>query len=309
MNDKRLWRITKTVLKTAVTVLALYWVFQKVEVGELKAALVNSNPLFLVLAFFAYCGSIVIAASRLNGFFRGLGLHLSARFNLRLYLLGLFYNLFLPGGVGGDGYKIYFLRKKFGVKGKKLLSAVFFDRLSGFWALCLIVSALIIFIPKFMIPREIPVLVVILGTLAYYFVIRRYFPAYSKQFVMAHIKAIGVQSMQVVCAIFLLYALGFEGKFSPYLFMFLLSSLVAVIPITPGGIGIRELANVYGAAYFDLAINAELAVLLNMLFYITTALLASSGAYYILRTSRLGEEKLPTIKDAEDAMEKDRQKV
>src|SRR5690606_38156200 len=123
----------------------------------ISQTIASSNPVFLFLAFVAYGCSVVIASSRLNGFFKGVGLVLSERYNFKLYLLGLFYNLFLPGGVGGDGYKIYFLRRKFDVKGRRLLSAVFFDRLSGLWALCLITAALVIFIPRLQIPNQVPI--------------------------------------------------------------------------------------------------------------------------------------------------------
>ncbi|SEL61960.1 lysylphosphatidylglycerol synthase transmembrane domain-containing protein [Parapedobacter koreensis] len=297
MAQKKIWRAAKTVLKIVVTTGALYWVFNKVEPKDLKEALLASNPLFLALAFIAYTCSIVIASSRLNGFFSNMGLELSERYNFKLYLLGLFYNLFLPGGVGGDGYKIFFLRRKFKVKGRHLLSAVFFDRLSGLWALCLITSALVIFIPRLEIPNEIPIVAVALGTIAYYAVLRRYFTVYSRHFIKTHIKALGTQSMQVVCAIFLLYALGFEGKFSPYLFMFLLSSLVAVVPFTVGGLGAREMVNVYGAQYFEL--NEHLALLISLLFYLTSAALAALGAYFIFRPQKLGEERLPTTEEAE----------
>ncbi|MEC3879417.1 lysylphosphatidylglycerol synthase transmembrane domain-containing protein [Parapedobacter sp. 10938] len=313
MTKKQIWRISKTVLKVCITAVALYWVFSKVEADYREQAIENSkagsdkyplsfwqfigqtisgsNPIFLALAFVAYGCSIVIASSRLNGFFKGVGLALSERYNFRLYLLGLFYNLFLPGGVGGDGYKIYFLRRKFEVKGRKLLSAVFFDRLSGLWALCLITAALVIFIPHLQIPSQVPIVVVIIGSIVYYSIIHRYFSDYSKRFFRTHLKALGVQSMQVICAIFLLYALGFEGKFAPYLLMFLVSSLVAVVPFTVGGLGAREMVFVFGAAYFNL--DKNLALLISLLFYLTSALLAATGAYFIFRPQGLGEDKLP----------------
>ena len=319
MDQKKIWRVIKTIVKICITVVALYWVFSKVEsdyreqalerINEgsddfplsfwqfIKQAIVDSNPVFLVLAFTAYCVSILIASSRLNGFFKGVGLELSERYNFKLYLLGLFYNLFLPGGVGGDGYKIYFLRRKFKIKGRRLLSAVFFDRLSGLWALCLITSALVIFIPRLQIPNKVPIIIVLTGSFAYYIILRRYFTSYSQHFAMTHLKALGVQSMQVVCAIFLLYALGFEGKFSPYLFMFLLSSLVAVVPFTVGGLGARELVFVFGANYFQL--DAHLAVLISLLFYLTSASLAAFGSYFIFRPQGLGEDKLPTTEEVE----------
>ena len=148
MNKKLIWKIVKNILKVVVTVAALYWVFSKVSIQDLKDALLKSNPLFLLFAFLAYATSILISSSRLLSFLTAIGLHVSERYNFKLYQLGLFYNLFLPGGVGGDGYKIYFLRKKYSIKGRKLLGALFFDRLSGLWALCLIIAALIIFMPQ-----------------------------------------------------------------------------------------------------------------------------------------------------------------
>lgn len=319
MTQKQIWRITKTILKVCITAIALYWVFSKVEADYreqamesiepgsdeyppsfwqfIKQTIVDSNPLFLFLAFIAYGCSIVIASSRLNGFFKGVGLMLSERYNFKLYLLGLFYNLFLPGGVGGDGYKIYFLRRKFNVKGRRLLSAVFFDRLSGLWALCLITAALVIFIPRLQIPNEVPIIIVIGGSIAYYTIIRRYFSNYSKRFFRTHLKALGTQSMQVICAILLLYALDFEGKFAPYLLMFLLSSLVAVVPFTVGGLGAREMVFVFGAKYFQL--DTHLAILISLLFYLTSALLAASGSYFIFRPQGLGEDKLPAATEAD----------
>lgn len=300
-NSNKWWRIVKNVLKVGVTGFALYWVFSKVDFRDVKEAFLNSNPLFLLLALLAYAVSVIIGSSRLNEYFRSVGLSLSEKYNFKLYLLGLFYNLFLPGGVGGDGYKIYFLRKKFDVRGRKLLAAVFFDRLSGFWALSLIISLLVIFMPQLNIPRELPIIVVALGTVSYYFVMRRYFRDFSRRFFIAHFKALGVQSMQVVCAILLLYAMGFDGKFSPYLFMFLLSSLVAVVPFTVGGLGAREMVYVYGAQLFGL--DAHLAVIISLLFYVTSALLASTGAYFIFRPQGLGEERLPTASEVEEDLE------
>lgn len=322
MGKKKIWRIVQTVLKVGITAVALYWVFGKVAADYREQALrenspefptsfwkfltqtlFTSDPFFLLLAFLAYACSIGIASSRLNGFFRGVGLALSERYNFKLYLLGLFYNLFLPGGVGGDGYKIYFLRRKFKVKGRKLLSAVFFDRLSGLWALCLITSALVIFIPRLQIPNEIPLVCVVLGSAVYYIVMRRYFADYSRRFLLSHFKALCAQSMQVVCAICLLYALGFEGKFSPYLFMFLLSSLVAVVPFTVGGLGAREMVFVFGAEYFLL--DKHLALLISLLFYLISASLAAFGSYFIFHPRGLGEDRLPSTKEVEMELEED----
>lgn len=303
MNKKLIWKIVKNILKVVVTVAALYWVFSKVSIQDLKDALLKSNPLFLLFAFLAYAVSIVISSSRLLSFLTAIGLHVSERYNFKLYQLGLFYNLFLPGGVGGDGYKIYFLRKKYSIKGRKLLGALFFDRLSGLWALCLIIAALIIFMPQLGIPNYLTILGFILGTTLYYFLVGKFFNDFKANFIKTHLKAIGVQSTQVIAAIMILYALGFEGKFSPYLFLFLASSLVAIIPFSVGGLGMRELVYMWGANFFHL--DSHLAVLISLLFYIISAFMAFTGSYYIFHPAALGTEKLPSVKEIEESQTED----
>ncbi|WP_026896724.1 lysylphosphatidylglycerol synthase transmembrane domain-containing protein [Daejeonella oryzae] len=290
MDKQKLWSITKLFIKIAVSGLSLYLVFKKVELPDLKEAFYDANPAFLLIAFICFVVSQIISSSRLNNFFKGIGLHISEFYNFKIYLLGMFYNLFLPGGIGGDGYKIFLLRKKMEVKGRKLFQAIFFDRLSGLWALGLIVSSLVIFIPKLGIPNWIPILVVAIGSVIYYLVMRKFFRDYSHHFVITHIKALLVQSMQVIAVIFLLYTLNFDGKFSPYLFMFLVSSLVAIFPFTVGGLGAREVVFVYGAELFG--IDPHIAVLISLMFYCISALLSFSGIYFVFHPQALGEKKI-----------------
>lgn len=294
MKDK-LWKIVKLVLKLSFTGVSLYLVFSKVSFNDLKEGFIDSDPVFFFVSFCIFACSQFLASTRLNNFFQGIGLRLTNVYNFKLYLLGMFYNLFLPGGIGGDGYKIYFLRKKSGIKGRKLLTAVFFDRLSGVWALVLIIAFLIMFIPKIEIPSGLSIAVFTAGTALYFWVLRRFFKEYSTFFFKTHFKAMLVQSLQLVAVIFVLYALQFNGKFSPYLLMFLASSLVAIFPFTVGGLGAREVVFLYGAEYFML--DAHLAVLISLLFYVISALLSLGGTYFIFNPRSLNELELPKVTD------------
>lgn len=299
MDKKKGLKILKNILKIVVTVGALYWVFSKVSLKDLKEAVINSNPIYLFLALLAYSISIFISSSRLLTFLRAIGLDVSEKYNLKLYQLGLFYNLILPGGVGGDGYKIFFLRKRFSIKGRKLFTALFLDRLSGLWALCLIIAALITYMPQLGIPNYLTIILFILGSILYYFIVIKFFKEYKATFLKAHLKAIGVQSMQVIAAILILYALGFNGKFSPYLFLFLASSLVSIIPFSVGGLGMRELVIMWGAGIFH--VDSHNAVLITLLFYIISAMVALSGIYFIFNPKAIGEDKLPSVEEVEQS--------
>lgn len=303
MTKQKLWGLTKLFLKISITLLSLYLVFSKVSFNDLKEAMTQSDPIFFILAFVIFFLSQIITSTRLNGIFRGIGLNITEKYNFKLYLLGMFYNLFLPGGIGGDGYKIFFLRKKFGIKGRRLLSAIFFDRLSGLWALCLIIAALVIFIPQLGIPSWIPLTVVPLGTLVYFLILKKFFTDYSVSLFSTHFKALCVQSLQLISAICLLYALHFDGKFSPYLFMFLASSLVAIFPFSVGGLGAREVVFLYGAEIFNL--DPHLAVLISLLYYFIAALMSVLGSYFIFHPQALGEKELP--KESEDDLKEDSQ--
>ena len=60
-----------------------------------------------------------------------------------LFLIGMFYNQFLPGGTGGDIVKTYLLWKETPDKKPGALLAVLFDRMIGLMALIVITGTLI----------------------------------------------------------------------------------------------------------------------------------------------------------------------
>lgn len=301
MADKeKLWSALKIFLKVGVTAILIYFVSQKIDAKTLKDLFLKSNPIFILLALILYFISAIIASWRSLDFLKSIGLNLKFGFNLRLYLLGMFYNVSLPGGVGGDGYKVYLLRKKFQLPTKRIILAMFFDRLSGLWAIGLIAVALIIFIPKIDVPATWPVVALLVGTAIYYVVMRKFFKDYSEVFFSAHLKAIALQSLQAMVVILMLLSQNFDGKFSPYLFSFLLSTLAANVPVSLGGIGAREYAMTHASTYFGM--DQNLAVFLTVTFFIISTVAALSGVWFVYRSKEF--EARPKSKDAK-VFEKD----
>jgi len=232
----------------------------------------------------------VVSSSRLQSFFRSIDLKLDNRFNFRLYMLGLFYNFLLPGGLGGDGYKIYLLNRTYKMPAKKVFWAIMFDRLSGLWAIGLITVGLIFLIPQIDIHIAIPLGIFIAASAIYYFVAYYFFREYTKYFFAGHAKAVVVQGLQVLAIIFILFSQNFQGKYSPYLLSFLISALATIVPITVGGAGIRETVFTQLTKVFPM--DKSLAVFLPGSFYLISLIVALFGIYYVLRPSRL-EEGLP----------------
>jgi uncharacterized membrane protein YbhN (UPF0104 family) len=282
-----LWSVTKVVLKFAVTSVLLYFVFRKVDFQQVKYRLIHANYWWMLVALVSYFVSIMISSWRLSSFFKSIHLKLDARFNFRLYLLGLFYNFLLPGGIGGDGYKIYLLNKTYKLPAKKVFWALMFDRLSGLWAIGLIIVALIFLIPQIDIHIGIPLSIFAVGSVIYYFVAYKFFREYTRFFFAAHAKAVVVQGLQVSAIVFILLGQDFTGKFSPYLLSFLLSALATVIPISIGGAGVRETVFTWLTKFFPM--EKSLTVFLPGTFYLISIIVALLGLYYVLRPSRLEE--------------------
>jgi uncharacterized membrane protein YbhN (UPF0104 family) len=165
------------------------------------------------------------------------------------------------------------------------------------WAIGLIVVSLKIFIPQIEIHIAIPLAIFVVGSAVYYTVVKIFFKEFTKHFFKGHLKAIIVQSCQVICIICVLMGQDFHGKFAPYLLSFLLSALAAVVPITVGGAGAREYIFKVLAGVFNMDVG--LAVFISVSFYLISLLVALLGLYYVIRPGRL-QEGLPSQQDIAD---------
>ena len=106
-------------------------------------ALKNAQYQWVVIGILAYVLVEIAAAFRWHVLLKVQGIHLSLPRLSGLFLIGMFYNQFLPGGTGGDIIKSYFLLKETPDKKAGALLAVIFDRFIGLVALIAITGALI----------------------------------------------------------------------------------------------------------------------------------------------------------------------
>ena len=267
---------------------ALWLVARHLDLPALARTLRQARPGWLLAAAGLFTLSKLIASVRLNTFFRAVDIQLTERYNLRLYWLGMFYNLFLPGGVGGDGYKVYLLGREFPGRRGLIFRALLLDRLSGMVALLVLLLALLAAVPAAglrpagagALPawwRAVPLALLPLGLALSYGLGRALLGEFRSAFGRTAWEALGVQGAQVLCAWALLAALGAAGgPVLPYLLVFLASSIAAVLPFTVGGLGARELTFLYGAKLF--ALSAPVAVSVSVLFYVITAAVSLVGA-------------------------------
>ncbi|NVJ84950.1 MAG: flippase-like domain-containing protein [Algoriphagus sp.] len=273
----------KTLLKLFLTGLALYLVFRKIDTNQLLGLVKIMHWIWLLPAILFFVLSKVATAVRLNQYFKNIGLFLSEKLNFRLYLVGMFYNLFLPGGIGGDGYKVYLLNREFKTPVKKLLQAALLDRLGGLVAIVFLLFGLFLIVEvelEFLessIWNSLLIGGLILTIPAFWLVQRLFFKDFLPSFWSANAWSFLGQIAQLICAWFILMALGIDEKIMAYQLVFLLSSIVAVLPLTIGGVGARELVFVY--AYQYAGIEEAAAVAFSLIFFLITAGVSLMGAF------------------------------
>lgn len=277
MNKKAV----KLLIKLLLTALALYLVFRKIDTATTLAIVKGADTFYLFLALLLFILSKVFSAFRLNYFFQDLGLRLSTGENLKLYGIGMFYNLFLPGGIGGDGYKVFLLNKSYKIPVKQLLQAVLLDRLNGLVVLVFLMLLLVFWVDIAVVfPLPIDGLAtagVILLALGFYGMMRLFFSVFMTSTGITLMYSFLVQMTQLVCAYFILIALGIHTQIMEYQFVFLLSSVVAVLPLTIGGVGARELVFILSHEYMGIDKNA--AVAFSLLFFLITAFTSLVGIF------------------------------
>lgn len=285
--SRRFTSILKPGLKITVSAGALVFVFTRIDFRDILETMAASNIYLLIFAVLVFVFSKLIAAYRLNIIFRAINVELTALQNLKLYLLGMFYNLFLPGGVGGDGYKIYILSRRTDVKTTRIFWAVLLDRLNGVMAIVCLAVLLSYFITletemkfRWYIWAVVPVSITAFGYIVYRF-FNDLYPALFRTILLSFL----VQISQLFSVYLIFMAIGGDSEVFEYLLVFLVSSLVAMIPVSIGGAGLRELTFLYGARMMFL--NVNMSVTLSLMFYFMTLFVSLWGIYYGIRTNEV----------------------
>lgn len=284
MNKDRL----KLFIKLLLTGLALYLVFSKIDTTTTLAIMASANWFYLFVALLLFVLSKIFSSFRLNYYFLDLGLKIPTLENLKLYGIGMFYNLFLPGGIGGDGYKVYLLNKSYQTPVKQLLQAVLLDRLNGMAVLVFLMFLLMVWIK---VDAILPIDTAMLGLwgmvllpLGFYGMMRLLFRGFMGSLVITVFYSFLVQLLQLISAFFILKALGVTEQVLEYQFVFLLSSIAAVLPLTIGGVGARELVFIFSHDY--MGIDENLAVAFSLLFFVITAFTSLTGVFMKFRQEK-----------------------
>jgi hypothetical protein len=263
-------------LKVILSLTAIIYVFKKISLADIADVLKSANLLFLGLAFLLFIISKIMAAIRTLLILKCYGIPISGWDNLKLYWTGMFYNLFLPGGIGGDVYKTVVINNMHTNGIKVSVGSVLMDRIGGVTALVVLALLFIPFTNLYDQYGWVTYAGVPLAIIGFIGIILIFMPRLKG----IAGKLLGwsflVQIFQVLAVLLILGAFNIKNDQPAYLFIFLVSSVAAMLPISVGGIGIRELVFLSISNY--LSLDQKVAVAISLTFYLITVLGSSLGA-------------------------------
>ncbi len=122
----------KTFLKIAIAGLLIYWMIHKGALDFGTFAKLATVPLTLGCGLAVFAG-VIINNWRWLILLRGQGFKTSIAETLPLSFIGMFFNFFMPGGVGGDVVKGYYLLQDHPQQRVAGAVSIFMDRVVGFF--------------------------------------------------------------------------------------------------------------------------------------------------------------------------------
>jgi uncharacterized membrane protein YbhN (UPF0104 family) len=134
-----------TLLKVSVTVLGMWLVLSNLDLAAVLAVIGQVQLGWLALGAALMLLSLIVRAYRWHLILHGVGSRMRFGRLVELYLIGSFFNAFLPSGLGGDVVRAAEAAQD--VEPEIAVSTVFIDRLSGLMALFAMALAVLPFRP------------------------------------------------------------------------------------------------------------------------------------------------------------------
>jgi uncharacterized membrane protein YbhN (UPF0104 family) len=286
--------LPKTVLKFLLAAGFLGLVLHNMDLSELRAHLAGASFALLLISFVFLNVAQVFSALRMQFYFESVGVKLNLAFSLMLYYVGMFYNLIFPGGIGGDAYKVYLIKKRMELSVKEGIRLLLANRANGLAILViLMLSSLYLIGISHVIPFSavIITLLIIISTISY-FILAKWLLKEPFLVAFGALKySIWVQAFTVISMMLVAVALGGEEHLPEYVFLFLLAAVMGVLPLSIGGLGIREATFLYGAIYFNdwlgIPLDKEFGVAISLTFFAISALASLIGMIWIDKVTRM----------------------
>ena len=268
-------KIINTTLRLAISLgLIIFLIFSQFkDFGAISSTLRDINILLITLSFLTHAYGIWITAFRWQTLLKTQNINVSIPFLSSSVLVGMFFNNFLPTSIGGDVYRAYDVTKKTGFPMSSSVSVLVIERLSGIIASGLFAVAAL-FLGFTTIGGQsiiIPIIIFVVISVLLFFIILNpnvlglgklakkikflsklfeklknvyeTFLSFKKyKWVLARVM---FYSLTLQFAVIMNYwlaarALGIELGLTAFIFIVPVVTIISMLPISLGGIGVRE---------------------------------------------------------------------
>lgn len=130
-------RLLLVAAKLLVSVGLLFFLYSRTPIDAISSILGNIDFRYLVPVALLLLINTILSAQKWRLLLQADDVHISLSTLTVTYLIGSFYNMFLPSNIGGDSYRIYDVAQK-SSQGMRSAASVFADRFSGFLALVIL---------------------------------------------------------------------------------------------------------------------------------------------------------------------------
>jgi hypothetical protein len=296
-----------TYARLVVGVALIAWLMWKIDWRKLAEALPRVNVPLVVACVLFYIILQVLSAFKWQLLLRAQGVRLQLRRLARFYFIGMFFNLFLPTIIGGDAMRAYLAAKEKGHLGVVMLS-IFAERLTGFVAMLLIGFIGAALTPALVGQNELRLLIfaaIACGGVAVAVVVlsvalrARWLPAPvhkkltqlyeclrtygSRSRTLTGVMAISFlfQSGMVALNTLLIRACGYHAPLSTMAFFVPVLTVASMLPLSPNGLGIREITSVL--LFQQTQVPEQVGLLHSLLYRLVVALASIPGWVFYLQ--------------------------
>ena len=300
---KRLWQLFKVVLGLGLIAYLLF----SIDLPEMWSEMKNGALIWLLPAVLSIALLLLfLAPLKLYPLLQRAG---EFRFSdvYRASVIGLFFNNVLPSSVGGDAVKVLVLKRRSNVSWAALVTASLADRLIGLGILLLAALVYLLFKPMASNMRLFEdasrgmsvelIWILLLALLGFFIVFRKKIKAFLRQMLeaasqydlrslsMAVFFALLFQGLRVVSLYFYLRFYDYRIALPDLLFVISVVSVVSMIPISVGALGVRENVLTWSLALYGvpLSVSVGMALISRVIF----VLLSLIGAIYYFQEGQL----------------------
>lgn len=303
-------------IKIAVSVGLIVFLFYKLSPSNLLAHLERVKPWQILASAAVFFASVVMGAYQWHLLLKAGGIALPFRKTFKVYFVGLFFNNFLPAGVGGDVVKIYDV-SRVGNDPYQVFAVTMLDRvigIAGLSVLALVASFILmgkgglynlrLYVVIF-IACVAPVLALILnkrlsrgvrrlfgritvgGLGGRFDAVFRHLGEYRRlRLLLLQLTALamGVQFLRVVTHVLTAQSLGITvtplGFLQFFVFVPLLG-LIMILPISINGLGVREGAGIL--LFTQIGFSKEEALLMELMTYAIMVVVSLLGGVFFFQ--------------------------